>query len=156
MSTHRSKNRLRRLSARSSETRILRARPRRDQRPVVITGGAGFIGTNLAHRLLQAKRSVILYDNLSRPGVEQNLAWLRSTHGELVNHEQGDVRDSKRLAGVLSRASQVFHLAAQVAVTTSLNNPIEDFEINARGTLNLLEGLRALSAPPPLVFTSTY
>lgn len=126
-----------------------------DGRPVLITGGAGFIGTNLAHRLLSAKRRVLLYDNLSRPGVEQNLSWLKSTHGNLVRHECGDVRDAHRLRKAVREASQVFHLAAQVAVTTSLDDPIEDFEINARGTLNLLEALRSLEQPPPLVFTST-
>ena len=127
----------------------------RSEQPILITGGAGFIGTNLAHRLLSAKKRVILFDNLSRPGVEQNLEWLQATHGELVSHEQGDVRDFEALRQVVKQAGQVFHLAAQVAVTTSLNSPFEDFEINARGTLNLLEALRSLAAPPPLVFTST-
>ena len=123
--------------------------------PVVITGGAGFIGTNLAHRLLSEKRDVIVFDNLSRPGVAQNLEWLKETHGNLVQHVRGDVRDFKALRKVLEHASQLFHFAAQVAVTTSLNDPIEDFEINARGTLNILETLRSLSSPPPMVFTST-
>ncbi len=126
-----------------------------DQRPILITGGAGFIGTNLAHRLLSAGRRVVLYDNLSRPGVEGNLAWLREVHGTQVRHEQGDVRDLPALRKAVREVSQVFHFAAQVAVTTSLERPIEDFEINARGTLNLLEALRSLPDPPPLVFTST-
>ncbi len=120
------------------------ASSRNSAKAVVITGGAGFIGTNLAHRLLTAGKRVILYDNLSRPGVDQNLAWLRATHGELVQHEDGDIRDFKRLRTVVKSASQVFHLAAQVAVTTSLDDPLEDFEVNARGTLNLLESLRCL------------
>ena len=153
------KNRLKRnrILPKSAGSRwsLPRSGNRSDRRPVLITGGAGFIGTNLAHRLLQANRKVILYDNLSRPGVEQNLARLKATYGNLVRHVQGDIRDPKQLAGVVSKASQVFHFAAQVAVTTSLVNPIEDFEINARGTLNLLEALRALDEPPPLVFTST-
>jgi len=126
-----------------------------DDRPIVITGGAGFIGTNLAHRLLSAKRRVILFDNLSRSGVEQNLDWLREVHGGRVQHVLGDVRDAKALRETVAEASQVFHLAAQVAVTSSLEDPIEDFEINARGTLNLLEALRGMRRPPPLVFTST-
>ncbi len=125
------------------------------KRPVVITGGAGFIGTNLADRYLSAGQAVILYDNLSRAGVEQNWKWLRQTHGSLVRLEEGDVRDARRLGRVVREASQVFHFASQVAVTTSLVDPIEDFEVNARGTLNLLEGLRALDNPPPLIFTST-
>ncbi len=124
-------------------------------KPVLITGGAGFIGTNLADRLLSGGSPVILYDNLSRDGIRQNLAWLQRKHGSLVRHELADVRDGGRLRSAVRGASQVFHFAAQVAVTTSLDNPIEDFEINARGTLNLLEALRALDNPPPLVFTST-
>lgn len=124
-------------------------------RPVLITGGAGFVGTNLAHRLLSAGHPVLLFDNLSRPGVERNLQWLRETHGDLVEIEIGDVCNVQALAATVKKAAQVFHLAAQVAVTTSLSEPIYDFEVNARGTLNLLEALRALSDPPPLVFTST-
>ncbi len=126
-----------------------------DEKAILITGGAGFIGTNLAHRLLSAGKSVLIYDNLSRPGVAQNLQWLRQTHGELVQVEQADVRDYARLQKAVARACKVFHFAAQVAVTTSLVDPIEDFEINARGTLNLLEALRAQDNPPPLLFTST-
>jgi CDP-paratose 2-epimerase len=122
---------------------------------VVITGGAGFIGTNLADRLLRQGERVLVYDDLSRPGVERNLAWLVTTHGPAVEVERADVRGAARLARALREASSVFHLAAQVAVTTSLVDPFRDFEVNARGTLNLLEGLRALAAPPPLVFTST-
>ncbi len=124
-------------------------------RPVLITGGCGFIGTNLAHRLLQSGRSVLLYDNLSRAGVERNLRWLRDTHGQQVEVEVADVRDAATMRRCVQRASQVFHFAAQVAVTTSLDDPIHDFEVNARGTLNLLEAMRALDEPPPLVFTST-
>jgi CDP-paratose 2-epimerase len=123
--------------------------------PVLITGGAGFIGTNLAHRLLTAGRPVLLFDSLARPGVEQNLRWLRDTHGALLSVEVADVRNAEALQQAVSQASQVFHFAAQVAVTTSLNDPIEDFEVNARGTLNLLEAIRAQTTPPPLVFTST-
>ncbi|HEV2208746.1 MAG TPA: SDR family NAD(P)-dependent oxidoreductase [Verrucomicrobiae bacterium] len=122
---------------------------------VLITGGAGFIGTNLADRLLGMGRPVIIYDNLSRRGVEQNLGWLKERHGQRVRHVHGDVRDFSALSKAVKEAGQVFHLAAQVAVTTSLEHPFEDFEINARGTLNLLEALRALPKPPPLVFTST-
>lgn len=124
-------------------------------RYTLITGGAGFIGTNLAHRLLSEGRPVLLYDNLSRPGVEHNLKWLRETHGRLLRFEHGDVRDRSSLIRVVRNASQVFHFAAQVAVTTSLDDPTFDFEVNARGTLNLLEALRELKEPPPLVFTST-
>jgi CDP-paratose 2-epimerase len=122
---------------------------------VLITGGAGFIGTNLAHRLLASRTPVLLYDNLSRPGVEQNLAWLRATHGNLVQFEHGDVLNSEALRRAVRRASQAFHFAAQVAVTTSLDHPGRDFDINARGTLNLLEALRSSPNRPPLIYTST-
>ncbi len=124
-------------------------------RPVLITGGCGFIGTNLAHRLLAGGQSVLLYDNLSRPGVERNLKWLRRMHGEDVYIEAADVRDLYALRSAVDRAAQVFHFAAQVAVTTSLTNALHDFEVNARGTVNLLEAIRAQDVPPPLVFTST-
>ncbi len=124
-------------------------------KPTLITGGAGFVGANLAHRLLSSGRPVLVYDNLSRPGVERNLRWLRETHGDRVQVEVADVRDAGRLGRAVAQAGQVFHFAAQVAVTTSLVHPIEDFEINARGTLNLLEAVRAQPTPPPLVFTST-
>jgi CDP-paratose 2-epimerase len=124
-------------------------------RPVLITGGSGFIGTNLAHRLLTEGQPVLLLDNLARPGVEQNLRWLRDTHGKLVQVMVADVRDATAVRHAVDLASQVFHFAAQVAVTTSLTEPVEDFEVNARGTLNVLEAIRAQATPPPLLFTST-
>ena len=127
----------------------------RDPRPVLITGGAGFVGCNLAHRLCASGRPVVLYDNLSRAGVEQNAAWLRATHGDLVRVEVGDVRDAEALAAAVEGVAAVFHFAAQVAVTSSLVSPVHDFEVNARGTLNLLEALRAQASPPPVLFTST-
>lgn len=128
----------------------------RDQdRPVLITGGAGFIGANLAHRLLAEGRSVLVYDNLSRPGSRQNLQWLLEQHRGRVQVEVADVRDRQALRRAVQPAGQVYHLAAQVAVTTSLVDPISDFEINAGGALNLLEALRALPDPPPVIFTST-
>jgi len=128
---------------------------RASERPVLITGGAGFIGTNLADRLLSSGKPVLLLDNLGRAGVEQNLRWLRDTHGKLVRYMIADVRDAEAVRRAVDQASQVFHFAAQVAVTTSLVDPVEDFEINARGTLNVLEAIRAQSSPPPLIFTST-
>ena len=125
------------------------------ERPVLITGGSGFIGTNLAHRILSEGRPVLLFDSLARPGVEQNLRWLRDTHGKLVDVIIADVRDADAVRRAVQQAGQVFHFAAQVAVTTSLTDPIDDFEVNARGTLNVLEAIRAQPTPPPLVFTST-
>ena len=124
-------------------------------RYVLITGGSGFVGANLAHRLLSQGESVVLYDNLSREGVERNFEWLRSTHGAKVRLEVADTRDSKALTRAAAHASMIYHFAAQVAVTTSLVEPRHDFEVNALGTLNLLEAVRPLRNPPPLVFTST-
>ncbi|HEU4511278.1 MAG TPA: NAD-dependent epimerase/dehydratase family protein [Pyrinomonadaceae bacterium] len=124
-------------------------------KPVLITGGAGFVGSNLADRLLSAGHRVRLLDNLSRAGVERNLQWLIETHGDLVDIEVPDVRNFSIVKQAVKDASQVFHFAAQVAVTSSLTDPREDFEINARGTLNILEAIRGLENPPPLVFTST-
>jgi CDP-paratose 2-epimerase len=122
---------------------------------VLITGGAGFIGTNLADRLLSAGRRVVIYDDLSRPGVERNVAWLREQHGERLRVEIADIRNRQALRSAVRHAEQVFHFAAQVAVTTSLDDPLTDFEVNVGGTLNLLEEIRVLESPPPLLFTST-
>lgn len=127
----------------------------RERRPTLITGGAGFIGTNLAHRLLGEGEPVIVLDNLSRAGVERSLSWLRQTHGDLVEIQVADVRDRFAVRRAVRRAGRVFHLAGQVAVTHSLANPIDDLEVNVRGTLNLLEEIRRAGHRPPLVFTST-
>src|SRR5437588_2472458 len=99
---------------------------RRETGHVLITGGAGFIGTNLAHRLLEDGEEVVIYDRLARPGVEQNLAWLRSTHHSRLTFQQGDVRDRRPLRNCVAGAKEVFHLAAQVAVTRSLDDPRTD------------------------------
>lgn len=121
----------------------------------LITGGAGFVGTNLADRLLSADERVLIYDNLSRPGVEENLRWLCHKHGKKVQVEIADVRDPFLVQEAVRHAARVVHLAAQVAVTTSLTDPRTDFDINAGGTLNLLEAIRKRKDPPSLVFTST-
>jgi CDP-paratose 2-epimerase len=123
--------------------------------PILITGGAGFIGANVADRLASAGHPVVVYDNLSRDGVHANLSWLRNRHGALVEVEIADVRDAVRLRRQVHRAEHVFHFAAQVAVTTSLTDPIEDFEINAGGTLNVLDAIRDSDPAPSLLYTST-
>jgi CDP-paratose 2-epimerase len=123
--------------------------------PIAVTGGAGFIGCNLADSLLSDGERVIVLDNLSRPGVEQNLRWLQSKHGERVEPVMADIRDLDAIAPALGRAKAVFHFAAQTAVTTSLGDPIEDFEVNARGTLNVLEAVRRAGTMAPVIFSST-
>lgn len=124
-------------------------------KPVLITGGCGFIGANLAQRLLSQGREVWLYDSLARAGVEQNARWLKRRFGDRVRLIVADVRDAAQLQEVIGHAESVYHFAAQVAVTTSLVQPLQDFEVNVRGTLNVLEALRRLENPPPLLFTST-
>jgi CDP-paratose 2-epimerase len=121
----------------------------------LITGGAGFVGSNLAHRLLSLGRPVRILDNLSRPGVEQNLQWLRHQHGPRLEAVIGDVRDTAVVGKAMADVGQVFHFAAQVAVTTSLERPQEDFAINAQGTLNVLEAARASGLRPAVLMTST-
>lgn len=124
-------------------------------RPILIVGGAGFIGSNLAAHLARAGARVRIYDDLSRPGVEQNLTWLQTQYGSQIEVRVADVRHRSELRAAVADARAVFHVAAQVAVTTSLVEPRHDFEVNAGGTLELLEALRGLAEPPPLVFTST-
>src|SRR3954452_8579022 len=124
-------------------------------RAILITGGCGFIGCNLANALAERGRSVIVFDSLEREGSRENALWLKSRHGERVEIKQGDVRDMDATRSQVKRAAAVMHLAGQVAVTTSLDHPIDDFEINARGTLNVLEAVREESHETPVVFAST-
>jgi CDP-paratose 2-epimerase len=124
-------------------------------RPILITGGAGFIGCNVADRLASEGENVIVYDALVRPGVERNLDWLLGRHPGRVAAVVGDVRDEAEVARVVAEAGAVFHFAAQVAVTTSLVDPRLDLEINVLGTFNLLEAVRRQGRPIPLLFAST-
>src|SRR5690606_4986814 len=105
-------------------------------------GGAGFIGSNLADALLSDGERVTILDNLSRDGVRQNVDWLKGRHGSRLKVAVADVRNATEIEPVLADPTAVFHFAAQTAVTTSLLDPAEDFEINARGTLNVLEAVR--------------
>jgi CDP-paratose 2-epimerase len=123
--------------------------------PVLVTGGAGFIGCNLADRLAREGREVIVLDALLRDGVARNLAWLKAQHGPRIRHLAADTRDPQAVDEAVSEAEAVFHLAAQVAVTTSLVDPAEDFEINVRGAVNVLEAARRKATPTPVVFAST-
>ena len=123
-----------------------------------ITGGAGFIGCNLSARKLGAGHRVTIYDNLSRPRTEHNLRWLREQFGEArLTFVQGDIRHFDTLLATVTGAAPdlIVHLASQVAVTTSVKNPREDFEINALGTFNVLEAARAQANPPAVFYAST-
>src|SRR4051794_14269624 len=124
-------------------------------RPILVTGGAGFIGSNLADRLAGLGHEVIVFDALARPGVGANLEWLRRRHGSRVQPVIADVRDREKLDRAIDRAAAVFHMAAQVAVTTSLADPEGDFDVNLRGTLNVLEAARRRNTPPAVIFAST-
>jgi CDP-paratose 2-epimerase len=122
---------------------------------VLITGGAGFIGANVAHRLLRAGEQIRILDNLSRAGVEKNVAWLRDNHGKSFELVVGDVRDAATVDLAVEGVDHVFHFAAQVAVTTSLVDPHLDFAVNGLGALNVLEAVRRRPNPPSLLYTST-
>jgi CDP-paratose 2-epimerase len=121
----------------------------------LITGGAGFVGSNLAERLLALGERVVLLDNLSRPNVQRNVAWLRQSFGSRAELQVGDVRDERVVTEAVQDVDHVFHFAAQVAVTTSLTDPMADFDVNARGTLRVLEAVRRRAQPPTVFFTST-
>lgn len=127
----------------------------RSASPVVITGGCGFIGSNLCDSLLADGEDVIALDNLSRAGVERNLEWLRRRHGKRFTTVVADIRDRETVARAVAKAKAVFHLAGQTAVTTSMSDPQEDFEVNARGTLNVLESVRDSGRRTPVIFAST-
>ena len=128
-----------------------------DRRNILITGGAGFIGSNLTERLLSLPDTKVrIFDNLSRSGVRQNLTWLMSLPGnERLEFIEGDVRDASASANAARDVSEIYHLAAQVAVTTSVTDPRLDFEVNALGTLNVIEAARRSGRRPFLLFTST-
>jgi CDP-paratose 2-epimerase len=125
-------------------------------RHYLITGGAGFIGSNLADHYLSAGEQVTILDNFSRPGSELNLAWLKSRHGNRFATVRADIRRLDRaLVEAAGNADVVFHLAAQVAVTTSVTDPRHDFEVNALGTFNVLEAVRQAASRPVVVYSST-
>jgi CDP-paratose 2-epimerase len=124
-------------------------------RPILVTGGAGFIGSNIADALANRGHEVIVYDALIRPGVERNLEWLQGRHLGRIQAIVADVRDRDQLGKAVAEAGAVFHMAAQVAVTTSLIDPRDDFEINIGGTFNLLEAVRTSGRPVPVIFAST-
>ena len=128
-----------------------------ESRTILITGGAGFIGSNLAERLLAAPETQVrILDNLSRSGVSHNLKWLESLPGShRLEFIEDDVRDQAAVARAARDVSEIYHLAAQVAVTTSIEDPREDLEVNVTGTFNVLEAARLSGCRPFVLYTST-
>jgi len=121
----------------------------------LITGGCGFVGANAAMPLARGGHEVTLFDDLSRRGGRDNLAWLRGQDDfELV---EGDVRAAAALERAVAarRFDALLQLAAQVAVTTSVRDPRRDFEVNALGTLNVLEAVRLRSPGTAVLYAST-
>jgi CDP-paratose 2-epimerase len=123
---------------------------------ILVTGGAGFVGCHLVHDLLGDNRKVTVLDSLSRRGSERNLEWLQQQHpdGDL-RFVKGDVRDPQAVKSAAEDVDAIYHLAGQVAVTSSVQDPRLDFEINALGTLNVLEAARQSPCQPVVMFTST-
>jgi CDP-paratose 2-epimerase len=126
-----------------------------NSRSILVTGGAGFVGTNVARSHLLQGSSVHILDNLSRPGVEDNVAELQKSFPGQLRFTEGDVRDRAIVERAVEGASEIYHLAAQVAVTTSLEDPISDLETNLLGTVHVLEAVRKKSRGATIVFSST-
>lgn len=122
---------------------------------IFITGGAGFVGCNCADHYLAMGHEVIIFDNLSRVGSLANLEWLKTNHGDRWLFVHGDIRDYDTLTSAIQGADVVLHLASQVAVTTSVEDPREDFEINAWGTFNVLEAVRHNCPEAAVLYAST-
>lgn len=123
-------------------------------RRILITGGAGFIGSNLSAHFLEKGEAVTVFDNFQRRGTRSNIAWLKKNYPK-VQVIEGDIRRQKDLNESVKGQEVVIHLAAQVAVTTSVVNPREDFDINALGTFNMLEAVRKSGHKPIVIFSST-
>jgi CDP-paratose 2-epimerase len=122
----------------------------------LITGGAGFIGSNYVARLVERGESVVVYDNLSRAGAQRNIDWLHQTYGfDTFQLIANDIRSSEDIRKAAQDTDVIVHLAAQVAVTTSVTEPRQDFEINALGTFNVLEAARASGRNPVVLYAST-
>lgn len=124
------------------------------KKKLLITGGAGFIGSNLASHFLKKDYQVTVFDNFERKGTEENLLWLKDKYPQ-IKIIKADIRDKSALDKAVADQDFVFHLAAQVAVTTSVADPRTDFDINALGTFNLLEAVRFHGKNPLVIFSST-
>jgi len=123
---------------------------------ILITGGAGFIGSNYARRLIGRGENITIYDNLSRAGAQRNLAQLNEELGKQnFQFIQGDIRDAEMVMKAVRNKDIIVHLAAQVAVTSSVEDPGNDFQINAGGTFNILEAARVVGNQPIIIYAST-
>ena len=122
---------------------------------ILITGGCGFIGSNIADYYLRKGNDVTLVDNMSRKGIEFNLDWLKSNHESKFNFVNADIREFDKLKEAVKDQEIIFHTAAQVTMTDSIKNPRNDFEINALGTFNVLEAARLSNNNPIVAYTST-
>jgi len=123
---------------------------------ILVTGGAGFIGSNLVDYFSEKGHKITILDNFSRNGSEINAEYLLKKH-ENLDIKRGDIRDIETIKNILKREKIdiIFHTAGQTAVTTSVENPREDFEVNALGTFNILEAVRLSKYKPPVIFSST-
>lgn len=121
----------------------------------LITGGCGFIGSNLASEVLKRGEELVVFDNLFRYGSGQNLEWLKK-QGKFTYYPY-DIRNTNDVETVIKKEEPdvVFHLAGQVAMTTSIQNPRLDFEINALGTFNLLDAIRKYCPEAMVIYSST-
>jgi CDP-paratose 2-epimerase len=131
------------------------AATKRRTRRILITGGAGFLGVNAADHMVGAGWHVTVLDNLSRAGTERNIKWLTSRHANATTFVKEDIRNAQALAAHVTNQDAILHLAGQVAVTTSLVDPVTDFDVNAGGTVNMLEAARKHNPEAPFVFAST-
>lgn len=123
---------------------------------IFITGGAGFIGINAASHYVKQKHKVTIFDNFSRSGTKANISWLKHSYAGRIRVIEGDIRmDREALVRGIKNADLVLHLAGQVAVTSSVIDPVSDFDINARGTLNVLEAVRTCGHNPVVIYSST-
>ncbi len=122
---------------------------------VLITGGAGFIGSRLTWRLLARGCEVVVLDNLSRQGSAENLEWLKTRSDGSLRFIRGDVRSREDVETACAGVEAIVHLAGQVAVTTSLEDPIGDLEHNVLGTVNVLEAARRVSRPRLVIYASS-
>jgi CDP-paratose 2-epimerase len=142
-------------SDRVTKTKSRPPLPAQPERRILITGGAGFLGVNAAIHMIKDGWFVTLLDNLSRPGTERNLRWLITRYPNRTAFIKEDVRNASALTEHVKDQDAILHLAGQVAVTTSLVDPSTDFDVNARGTLNLLEAVRMHNHDVPFLFAST-